>query len=202
MGLLPSGCKATLERVLQMRTKRCLLLIDSFEELSADVEALLRQVLTRELYEHVTVLVTSRPGSRLTEIEQGVIPRVTGRLQGFTEGKVLEYISQYPHRKDSASTEITSGAFGMTFLQTPINLALLCFLHSSTSWGGKSEATQTGLLNQILQHIVQAYVRKMKGQELGYTTMSLLSMQNLSPDVRARLMLIGKMCLEALKNIR
>jgi hypothetical protein len=196
MGLLPLQYKAGIERVLNTPSIKCLFLFDSFEELSIDNEELTK-LLQRKLYQDKAVLVTSRPGSRLTQIIQDVTPRVEGKLQGFSEVDVKKYIEQYPQQHSDAFPAITK-VLGMAFLQIPINLALLCFFRFTTT--DEMPSTQTEIFGRIFQHITQESIRKEGGKEFTVASGSPLNNSSIPPAKKVMVKEMAKLCYDAVRQ--
>ena len=206
LNLLPKTWKESLSQILEMEAVRKLFLLDSYEELFFPTEEL-EKLIKGELYPDSTVVVTTRPGSKLAEFQPRVFPRVELHLQDFSEREVSQYVSQY-FASTNPVPNIDAYFFGNHFLQRPFNLALACYLydlHSKQTDGANPApltlpTTQTVLLSQIVQLVVQAYIKKKKNTSISLTEGSPLSSKVLPCEVKALIKEISKMCYEAFQE--
>ena len=198
LGLLSPRCCQSLKDVLSLHSQRVLFLLDSYEELAFDVEEL-NKLVSRELYADKTVLVTSRPGSKISRVLP--MPHVTVQLRELSEKDIIKYVRQYCSTDDEEVYVCIREKFGIQFLQRPINLALVCCLYVSPGLGSLDSRliSQTELLNRIMAHIVQAYTRNRYRENSLHTVMTLLSSQDVKlSGAKAVVKEICKLCFDAL----
>ena len=201
--LLPVQCIDSLSEMLCLSSKHILFLLDSYEELRHKTKAL-EKLITGDMYPHSVVVVTTRPGSNLAEITQRMPIRIETQLQDFSEEEMARYLQVYLFQNQQGKVpEIAKHFFGNDFLLRPFNLALACYLYDvHRVQDGEAApmemlATQTVLLNQILQHMMQAYVRKQKGLDVPLTTGSPLENGHFPAETKAMLKEISRMAYHA-----
>ena len=206
LDLLPKKWRDSLSEVLEGRAKRILFLLDSYEELRNETKEL-ENLITGDLYPHSTVVVTTRPGSHLSDITQRMHTRIETQLQDFSEEEMERYIQVYLSQEQGGElSEIVEHFFGHDFLQRPFNLALACYLHDvhraqdDTASSINMLSTQTVLLSEIVQHTVQAYVRKKRGMDVPVTNGSPLENEHFPPEAKTMLKEISRMCFHAFRE--
>ena len=205
MELVPQKYKGRLEQVLDMPAKKALFLLDSFEEVpQKDVTEDLKRILRREEYVTQTVVVTSRPGSKLSELQQDITPRIVAHLQVLPKDQITQYIQKWNLPRDA---EESIEDLGIAFLQRPINLSLTCSLWSKLIKDERSAGielrTRTQLFSRLLQYYIQVYVEKKnieEGREFVPTTGSPLKNRDIPRDVIRFVKGVGDLCMEAIFN--
>ena len=97
--------------------------------------------------------------------------------------------------------KLQTSFLAVVFLQRPFNLAIACYLHGATA-SVALLGTQTVLLSQILQHTMQAYVKKKKGidEPLTLTAGSPLENEHFPADAKTMLKEISRMCFHAFRG--
>ena len=85
-----------LSRTLAKKPEQVLFLLDSYEELTVARADELTRLISRELYAHATVFITSRPNSKITQIKP--TPCIRATLQNFSEEDVRAYTASYSER--------------------------------------------------------------------------------------------------------
>lgn len=152
--LVPASSKDQLHRSLDLNENKIIFLLDSYEELKHDENEELDNLITRRLFPGSRVIVTSRPGSKLKDLD---IPNCkVFQLHDFSKESVEEQIREGKWEKSFASQLFSD----VSFLQRPINLALVRYLTSMQDCPQYKPTTQTDLLNQILQQILLACAKK------------------------------------------
>jgi Cdc6-like AAA superfamily ATPase len=92
--LIPKESQDKLKQAVLAHPEQCLFLIDSFEEMPANLqepdeeEDDLYKLMNRNFLQGATVIATSRPGSNLVKLEQKLSSRITARLQELSSGVV------------------------------------------------------------------------------------------------------------------
>ena len=205
MELIKTRFKDDLSIALQREKSRPLFLLDSFEEMSTKHEAKeLKQLIRNEIYPHATVIVTTRPGSKLKDVTKDLFPRIEANLEDFSRDEVSQYVEKYFARnRADATPEIAGKFFGMPFLQRPINLALACYLYDVNRGSTESllsVTTQTVLMTQIIRHILQAYVQKINGREVDLSNDVLLRNKGPGTHIRSVVKEIARMCYFAFRK--
>lgn len=200
--LIPDSCKDRLQQELELNSANVLFVLDSYEELShTEYFEELNKLIRGDIYEDSSVILTSRPNKQIDKIASSIKPRITAHLQVLTEKQVTYYIRQFPClHKDARS--VIEKKFGLGFLQRPINLWLLCYLLADITTGSKAGLpdTQTALLNLILQHVLQGYVKKKKLPEFKLTSESPIDVEDAPYEVKLMLQEAGKLCYLALRE--
>ena len=197
--LLPEECVDSLTQALAMQSKKVLFLLDSYEELHHETKAL-ENLITGDLYPHATVVVTTRPGSRLTGITERMSTHIETQLQDFSEEEMTHYIQVYLSQNQQQEVKkVVDQFFGYDFLQRPFNVALACYLYGATA-SVELLGTQTVLLSRILQHTMQAYVKKKKGIDVPLTAGSPLENEHFPADTKTMLKEISRMCFHAFRG--
>ena len=204
IGLLPQDCKDTLGKILAT-PNHVLFLLDSYEELSYDIDDINR-LITRDAHsgESVMVVVNSRPGSGLEKVIGSLTEYVTVDLKDFTGQDVERYIANYSANAEEKERFLSiNEKFGKDFLKRPINLSLVCYLYKTTGVENTEAEgqgiSQTKLFNEIVKHILTLYLRKKKFQvqtELHALTL-LGSKDRRFGLAKAMVKDIGQMCYQA-----
>ena len=203
--LIDPESRDLMERAIEAHEGQTLFLLDSYEELGHpeecnDIHDLITRVNT---FPDAAVIVTSRPGSSLTEIQ--LQPRTTAYLQNFTEEDVIFYLHHYSCQVKKKGHEFDTEFFGMNFLQRPINLALACHVWPMASLDEHSvktvAKTQTWLFNRIIQELIQVYIKKKTGRRMTVvSSTSIFRQQNISSETKQMLNTICGQCFKALLN--
>lgn len=193
IGLLPQ-CESGLHKLLSQHSDRVLFLLDSYEDLHFDISDI-NKLIKRDLFPRSVVIVTSRPHSRLTELEQGVYPRFEALLQDLLEENVRKECSEM-------STSMDTSLSHMNLLQKPINLALTTFMVSRRNSCEEQIQTQTELFNQIVQHNLLDYATKRKFGKFKPTADCPLKNEAAPCDVKSTLFIIGRTCFESVGHGR
>ena len=167
LGLLPQDYRDTLGRILKT-PNRVLFLLDSYEELSYDIDDINR-LIRRDAHsgKSVMVVVTSRPGSGLGKVIGSLNDYSTVDLKDFTDKEIERYIKTYPAEANEKERFVSIAEnFDKDFLKRPINLSLVCYLCKTRHFGNTGvrgqRLSQTKLFNEIVKHILNVYLRKKK----------------------------------------
>lgn len=194
--LIPRCTITRLEQAIELHSHNTLFLLDSYEEVPNfefdDVDKLIKG----ELLPRSTVIVTSRPGSKLTQFQPKLCQLFRAQLHDIPPSLVEAYRDQLLSATSTRSRDILS----ITFLQTPINLSL-SFMYLASMKGKARALTQTELFNAIVQHISLAYSKKKNLGEFEPSCRSPLGNKDApSPEVKSILFSIAKKSFEAVKK--
>ena len=203
LGLLPQDYKDTLGKILAT-SNRVLFLLDSYEELSFDIDDINR-LITRDAHsgKSVMVVVSSRPGSGLGEVIGRLTDYIIVDLKDFTDQDIERYFEKYSADAEEREHFVSIiEKFGKDFLKRPINLSLVCYLYKTTDVGNTGTEgegiSQTKLFSEMVKHILNVYLRKNCQLERKLDALSLLGSKDrkLGP-AKAMLEKISRLCYQA-----
>lgn len=92
--LIPLSCMDRLEQSLDLNPSRILFLLDSYEERYFPTEVIER-LCKGGLFGRSTVIVSSRPGSQLVDLQSQISPLVTVQIEDLPEEEIKEIIESY-----------------------------------------------------------------------------------------------------------
>lgn len=190
---------------IELNSDDVLILLDSYEELPHDVKGSVKTeieaLITGKRYPKCTVIVTSRHGSELTQLRAwGTVPAYTAHLHDLPEEEVRDKIHhQFPDQGDEVLLVLKNFS-AITLLQKPMNLALFLYIASMQESQGELSKTQTELFNQVLQHVMLAYARKMKYKEFAPKSGPYFKNKGIPFEVKAVFKEISKKCYVEMKK--
>ena len=188
-----------------LKSKRTLIILDSYEELAKDFDKIC-QLIKGKLYPISTVVITSRPGSDLAK--KLPTSHICAQLQNMSEETIEQYIGKYfkldGPEVDNKYQQMRKIFMGSTFLQRPIHLALAChvFKNHPASEGKMSDMTVTGVFNTILSEFIPTYAekKKMKEVRISSSAKSPISNHDIPIDIKDLLKRSGEVCFDALQK--
>ena len=198
LGLLPQDYKETLGKLLAT-SNRVLFLLDSYEELSFDIDDISR-LITRDARsgKSVMVVVSSRPGSDLGKVTDLLMDYITVDLKDFTKQDIKCYIENYSADAEEKQRLVqNTKKLGNNFLRRPINLSLVCYVYKITGVAGQG-ISQTKLFNDMVKHVLHVYLMKRFQEDRELDALSLLGckVRKVGP-AKAMLKEICQMCYQA-----
>lgn len=193
--LIPSSSMTTLEQAIELHAHSTLFLLNSYEEVPDFDFDYIDKLIKGELLSRSTVIVTSRPGSKLTQFQPILCPFLRAHLHGIPPSLVEAHKDQLLSATKTDSHDILSVAF----LQTPINLSL-SFMYLLSMKGKARALTQTELFNAIVQHISPAYSRKKNIGEFEPSCGHPLRNEHAPSQVKSALSSIAEKCFNAVKG--